>query len=194
MSNHAVSEDQFHFFKWQNVTIDNFEVEGHILDIGGGGEGIIGRLKGEQIIAIDPSARELAEAPVGPLKIIMDARDLKFLDRSFTTVTSFFTLLYIQESDHRKVFEEVYRVLTPGGEFRIWDGILPGRQKESKDFVAFRLKIKLPGAEIETGYGIKWPEKRQDKPYYLQIAEESGFSVMDKTEEKQLFCLRLRKQ
>jgi hypothetical protein len=50
MSNHAVSEDQFHFFKWQNVTVDNFDVEGHILDLGGGGEGIIGRLTGSKLL------------------------------------------------------------------------------------------------------------------------------------------------
>lgn len=194
MSKQAVSNDQIHFFEMQDVTIDNFEVEGHLLGIGGGGEGIIGRLKGEQVIAIDPSARELEEAPVGPLKIIMDARDLKFLDNSFTTVTSFFTLMYIQGSAHRTVFEEVYRVLTPGGVFRIWDGTLPSRQKESKNFAAFRLQIKLPVEEIQTGYGAKWPEKRQDVSHYVQIAEDCGFSVMHKSEDKLLFYLQLRKQ
>lgn len=68
MSNHAVPADQIQFFELQNVTIDNFEVEGRILDIGSGGEGIIGRLMGEQVIAIDPSARELEEAPAAPPK------------------------------------------------------------------------------------------------------------------------------
>lgn len=194
MSNHGGSENQIHFFELQEVTIKEFEVEGYILDIGGGGEGIIGRLKGKQVIAIDPSARELAEAPAGPLKIIMDARELKFIERSFATVTAFFTLMYIHGSDHRAVFEEVHRVLAPGGEFRIWDGILPPKPQGSRDFVAFRLKINLPGEEIETGYGTKWPENRQDLAYYRRIAEECGFRARNISEDKQLFYLQLQKQ
>ena len=38
---------------------------GSILDVGGGGEGIIGRLYGEQVIAIDNCQEELDEAPDG---------------------------------------------------------------------------------------------------------------------------------
>ena len=39
------------------------ELQGKILDIGGGGEGIIGRLYGPQVIAIDYRQDELDEAP-----------------------------------------------------------------------------------------------------------------------------------
>ena len=41
------------------------ELEGSILDIGGGGEGTIGRLYGTQVIAIDNRQEELDEAPEG---------------------------------------------------------------------------------------------------------------------------------
>ena len=47
----------------------------------------------------------------------MDARDLQFLDNTFSAATSFFTLMYIPGSDHAKVFDEVLRVLEPGGPF-----------------------------------------------------------------------------
>lgn len=47
----------------------------------------------------------------------MDARDLKILDNSFNTAASFFTLCDINESDHEKVFEEIFRVLVSGGRF-----------------------------------------------------------------------------
>jgi hypothetical protein len=33
----------------------------------------------------------------------MDARDLKFVDRSFATTTVFFTFMYIDPADHEKV-------------------------------------------------------------------------------------------
>ena len=64
----------------QTVVVKDFPAQGFILDIGGGGEGVIGQLKGAQIVAIDMFPRELEGTPAGPLKIIMDARELKFLE------------------------------------------------------------------------------------------------------------------
>src|SRR5512137_2386057 len=96
----------------QTVTVPDFPAEGLILDIGGGGEGVIGQLKGKQVIAIDLMKRELESAPPGPLlKIVMDARDLNFLDGTFPTATVFFTFMYIAPADHEKVFREIHRVL-----------------------------------------------------------------------------------
>lgn len=57
------------------------EIKGNILDIGGGGEGIIGRLYPTQAIVIDNRKDELLEAPRGPIKLVMDAR--KMLKYSF---------------------------------------------------------------------------------------------------------------
>ncbi len=64
----------------------------------------------------------------------MDARDLQFLDGTFSTVTSFFTLLYIKNrADYEKIFREVFRVLKSGGQFLIWDVIIPQRLDDDKD-------------------------------------------------------------
>ena len=41
------------------------ELIGTILDIGGGGEGVIGQLYGEQVVAIDNSQEELDEVETG---------------------------------------------------------------------------------------------------------------------------------
>ena len=101
----------------QNINLKEFSQKGRVLDIGGGGEGIIGQLLGEKVIAIDPRSDELEEAPEGPLKIIMDARELKFLNKTFDGITSFFTLMYIEKQHHNKVFEEIHRVLKNEGEF-----------------------------------------------------------------------------
>jgi len=89
MSDHhpEISEDRPFFFEKQEVIVNDFDSAGYILDIGGGGEGVIGKLKSEQVIAIDPNKRELQGAAAGPLKIIMDARDLQFLDFTFNTAT-----------------------------------------------------------------------------------------------------------
>lgn len=186
-------EERIFWFDMQEVTVADFDADGYILDIGGGGEGIIGRLKGEQVIAIDANKRELVDAPPGPLKIVMDATDLKFLDETFGTATSFCTLMYIDTAEHEKVFGEVFRVLRPGGRFLIWDAMMPPRVAEDKDIAVLPLTVRLSNAEVETGYGVQWPEKEQDLTHYTELANTAGFDVADKWQEGRVLFLELRK-
>ncbi len=188
-----MTEERIYFFDEQEVAVEDFDAEGYILDIGGGGEGIIGRLKGEQVIAIDANRRELVDAPPGPLNIVMDATDLKFLDETFATVTSFLTLMYIKGFEHERVFEEVFRVLKPGGRFLIWDVDLPPRLDEHKDVAAFPIIVKLPNETVSTGYGVPWPETEQDLGYYVALVRKVGFELVEKWEEGRVFFLGLRK-
>ena len=46
-------------FEMQDVVLHSCPGEGLILDIGGGGEGIIGRLMGDRVVAVDLSREEL---------------------------------------------------------------------------------------------------------------------------------------
>jgi ubiquinone/menaquinone biosynthesis C-methylase UbiE len=189
----AEREKRRYWFEPQEVTVPDFPAEGYILDIGGGGEGIIGLLKPKQAIAIDLIKRELEEAPAGPLKILMDARDLKFLDGTFSTATSFFTLMFVKGADHPQVFKEVYRVLVDGGRFLVWDIAVPERIDPAKDLAVFRLRVRLPAREVNTGYGMFWPEKAQDIPYYRALAERTGFRVARQERSGRTFFLELRK-
>ncbi len=188
-----VSEDEMFLIDQQKVSVRDFECSGYILDIGGGGEGIIGVLKGEQVIAIDMRRGELEEAPDGPLKIVMDARDLQFLDSAFETVTAFFTLMYIMKTERKKVFEEIYRVLKPGGTFLMWDVVIPPKGDNTKGWFVVPAVITVKGKEIETGYGVKWEGKEQDMDYYVGLAEAVGFEVMEREEQGQLFFINLKK-
>jgi len=192
--NHSKSrKENIYFLEKQEITVTDFTASNFILDIGGGGEGVIGQLKGDQVIAIDPNKKELEEAAEGPLKIVMDATDLQFLDSSFEVVTSFFTLMYIKINDQQKVFEEVYRVLESKGRFLVWDIVLPQRIDDEKDIVAFYLKAILPDREIETGYGTRWPKQRKSLSYYRKIAEDSGFILSEEKVSGQAFFLKLKK-
>ena len=150
-------------------------------------------MKGSQVVAIDPNSGELQEAADGPLKIVMDAKDLLFLDDTFDVVTSFFTLMYIRRSEHQKVLGEVFRVLASDGRFLIWDAELPQCLDDSKDIVAFYLSVELPDRKIETGYGARWPEQRQCLPYYREIAESVGFGVSAQWQNRRVFFLELQK-
>jgi ubiquinone/menaquinone biosynthesis C-methylase UbiE len=192
----AADPPKMHVFARQDFVVADFQALGYILDIGGGGEGIIGQMKPTQVIAVDLSKRELEEAPPGPLKIVMDATDLKFLDASFDTVTAFFSLMYMRPEIQQRAFAEVFRVLTRGGRWIIWDAAIPRALENDTRGPAFRFRFQLPGKVVETGYGTFWPEKPMDLDYYKRLARETGFEIARAEQQAGAFqtvTLELRK-
>ncbi len=175
------------------VVVPDFPAAGLILDIGGGGEGVIGQLKGRQVVAIDLIKRELEDAPGEPLlKIVMDARDLKFLDGTFSTATVFFTFMYIAPEDHAKVIAELLRVLGPGGRLLVWDPVFPAKADPGKSRIIYPLHVRLPGKEINTGYGVRLAEG-QGADHFVELAKAAGFEVLSRKDEAGWFFLELRK-
>lgn len=177
----------------QTVVLDDFPAEGWILDVGGGGEAVIGQLKKSQVVAIDMLPRELAEAPSGPLKIIMDGRDLKFLDCTFNTVTAFFSFMFIHPDDHGKVLREIFRVLAPNGQFLLWDIDIPPLTEDEGEMLAFRLQVKLPSAVIHTGYATPYTEKYITLHHYIAQANDIGFKWIEQGFAGQTFFCRFLK-
>lgn len=188
-----IAQDRLFFFAREEIVVD-FAAAGLILDIGGGGEGVIGQLKGGQVIAIDPSKRELEEAAPGPLKIVMNAAELQFLDATFQTATSFYTLMYIKEAELKRVFDEVHRVLSPGGRFLVWDAVIPPPGEETKEVAVFQLTVKLPGKTMNVGYGVRWPKQGRSAAYYAGLAEGAGFAIVSRQEAGRRLFLELRKR
>jgi SAM-dependent methyltransferase len=175
------------------VAVADFPAEGLILDIGGGGEGVIGQLKGRQVVAIDLIKQELEDAPGGPLlKIVMDARALGFLDGVFDTATVFFTFMYIMPADHAKVFAELGRVLRPGARLLVWDPVFPDRAAPDKPKIMYPLHVRLPGKEINTGYGVGIREG-QGADHFVELAKAAGFELVTRKDEAGWFHLEFRK-
>lgn len=177
--------------KPQLLELSPIEAEGLILDIGGGGSGIIGKLNGKKVIAIDKNENELLESQNEALQIVMDATDLKFLPESFDVCTAFFSLMYIPIDIHLNVFKEAHRVLKSNGRFLLWDVQIPEQLEDYKMFIV-RLQVKLPFEEIETGYGVKW--QRQNLEYFKDLAQKTNFKILSEWENGEIIYLELSKK
>ncbi len=175
----------------QSIELSPLETKGFILDIGGGGEGIIGKLNGTQVVAIDTSERELAETKNEALKVVMDATDLKFLPESFDICTAFFSLMYIPKSKHSRVFEEAFRVLKSNGQFLLWDVRIPRIEKKPRQFIA-SLRVRLLDETVETGYGVRW--QSQDINHFKGLAKAHGFKVVDEWSRGETLHLKMLKE
>jgi ubiquinone/menaquinone biosynthesis C-methylase UbiE len=191
----APSQDE-HAGERQDIVVDGLPDSGYILDIGGGCRGTIGRIRPKQVVAIDISPKELKEAPSTFLKIVMDATALKFLDNSFSTVTAYYSLMFMKPDIQEKVFGEVFRVLQPGGTWLVWDAVVPaatpGAEKES--YTAW-LRTHLPNETIVYGYSVVKFEKPLDVPYYSALATHAGFQIAEVKEQGggKSFLMKLRK-
>ncbi len=178
----------------QSIILPEITTPGWILDLGGGGEGIIGQIYGDRVIAIDRSRRELEEAPEGGLKIVMDAKKMQFLDKTFATATGYFFLMYVLPENRARVIQEVYRVLRPGGRWLIWDMTVPLYPGGKEDMYVIHVTAHLPdGRALEAGYGCPWPNWQQNVADYAHLAREAGFRVVNSTEYDLIFHLELIK-
>jgi len=186
-----LGEIGYFFLKPQSIELSPIETDGLILDIGGGGEGIIGKLNGKQVVAIDVSERELEETQNEALKVVMDATDLKFLPNSFDVCTSLFSLMYIPKKKHLKVFEEAYRVLKDNGRFLIWDVRIPKLDESYNRFVV-PLELRLPNEKVETGYGVKL--QTQDGEHFKELAQKAKFTIAEEWSKGETFHLQLYKR
>ena len=165
------------------------ELSGRILDIGGGGEGIIGRLYQEQVIAIDNRQEELDEAPTGFEKLLMDATDLRFKNATFDHVTFFFTLMFMHREDQKQAVAEAARVLKSGGTLHIWDCEIESAYPEP---FCIDVDILLPEEKIHTTYGVGKLDG-QSMEFISSLCLDAGLTSIYKVSEGSNFHLVFRK-
>ncbi len=195
MSDHHSEIDMSEVYQLphQKVSLSDFPSdEEWILDIGGGGEGIIGRLKGRQVVAIDKTKPELESTTSDALKLVMDAKELQFLENSFGTVTIFFTLMYMPFEDLNTIFSEIARVLKPGGELYMWDVEVevPEDLDTKIKYFMVPLTVMFPdGTTSETGYGAYIRDQKMDT--FVTVAEAHGFELEEKETNDLAFYARL---
>lgn len=164
-------------------------LQGRILDVGGGGEGVIGRVYGRQVIAIDNCQEELDEMPDVCEKVLMDATSMSFQEGEFDHVTAFYAMMYMTREEQRKAIREAARVLKPGGEMHIWDAVI--RCAHPDPFVV-ELDIDAYGTAIHTTYGVVKMDS-QDAELLIGMGQEAGLTLTKRAMDGDQFCLRFRK-
>lgn len=144
------------------------DLTGSILDIGGGGEGVIGRVYGQKVIAIDNRQEELDEAPDCCEKRLMDATDLLFSDETFDNVTFFYSLMYMTKDTQKRAISEAARVLKQGGRMFIWDSQFPAAHPDPH---IVHLDIHFADKTIHTSYGIVKDEEQrlEDFVHFIKL-------------------------
>ncbi|MBD5133631.1 MAG: class I SAM-dependent methyltransferase [Clostridiales bacterium] len=165
-------------------------LDGPILDLGGGGEGVIGRIYGSQAVAIDNRQEELDEAPEGPQKMLMDAAALTFEDNSFQHVTSFFSFLYMSSAIQTQAVAQAARVLRPGGSLHIWDAEV---ESAFPDPFLIELDIDAAGTAVHTTYGVVKESASQDAGHFIRLCQSTRLKLADRQEHNGWFYLRFTK-
>jgi ubiquinone/menaquinone biosynthesis C-methylase UbiE len=154
------------------------EIKGSILDVGGGGEGVISRLYPEQAVVIDNRLEELEEAPKGVIKLVMDARSMTFTEECFDNVTLFYSFMYMQKSDYHKVVAEIVRVLKLNGHLHLWDADIT----EANPFLT-HLEIEYPDHSLNTTYGIYKEDANQNSEYFKGILKNYNLKMITEKNE-----------
>lgn len=181
---------QLTFKRMKTIKIDTIP-EGSIIDIGGGGEGIIAQIGKERVTAIDKFQSEIDEAKDKAPEatwVMADARKLDYADEHFENATAFFSIMYMSNEDKKKVFKETYRVISKNGELWIWDVPI------TKDEGVFLIKVKIilpDNTIVRTGYGVS--SKIQTIESTKQLLEDVGFDVEIIENKKQWYFIKAKK-
>ncbi|MHA2142074.1 MAG: class I SAM-dependent methyltransferase [Candidatus Thorarchaeota archaeon] len=103
----------------QKIELDELHSKGRIIDIGGGGEGLVSKIGGSRVCAVDIDMNKIREAQIHDLEsqwILADGRVLAIKPESFDAATLWFSLGFIRDwSAKEQVVDEIFRVLKPNG-------------------------------------------------------------------------------
>ena len=161
---------------------------GRVIDIGGGGEGVIAQAGGARVVAVDRLISEIHEARGKATDVpwvVADATALPFSSRCFDNATAFFSCMYMPSDVQEKVFRETRRVLKTGGEFWIWDAHIAPR---GRVFV-IRLRVDCPDMDtVRTAYGVR--AREQSAASIGSLLRQAGFEPEVITAQKHWFLIK----
>jgi ubiquinone/menaquinone biosynthesis C-methylase UbiE len=171
----------------QKIRLSELHSDGPILDIGGGGEGLVSRIEGVKVCAVDIRLSEIREAQIhGPPAnwFVGDGQALCFQDGVFDVVTLWFSLGYMSDwSIKQSVLEEAHRVLSKKGKL----SVLASNISKSGERLIFWGHFTLPDGSIsQTGYGVKGGQD-QTLERMIELLGKTGFKIQSQKDNDAWF-------
>ena len=171
----------------QKINLKKLYSDGPILDLGGGGEGLVSRTEGSKVCAVDIRISEIREAQIhGPPSnwFVGDGQSLCFQANVFDVVTLWFSLGYMSDwSIKQKVLEEAHRVLGECGRL----SILCSRIPESCDRLTFWGHFTFPDGTIsQIGYGVRGGQE-QTLERITKLLSDIGFKIRSHKDNNEWF-------
>lgn len=171
----------------QKIALKQIQTEGLILDVGGGGEGLVSRIGGTKVCAVDIRMSEIREAQIhGPPSnwFVGDGQVLCFQENVFDVVTLWFSLGYMSDwSIKQRVLEEAHRVLGKSGRL----SILAIRIQESCERLTFWGHFTFPdGMTSQVGYGVRGGQEQTLGPI-TELLSDIGFKIRSHEDNNEWF-------
>jgi len=174
----------------QKIALEHIDTEGLILDIGGGGEGLVSRIEGSKVCAVDIRMSEIREAQIhGPPSnwFVGDGQALCFQDDVFDIATLWFSLGYMSDwSIKQSVLEESHRVLVKGGRLSILGSKIP---KDCEPLIFWGLFTLPDGTVSQTGYGVRGGQG-QTLDRIVKLLEKTGFKIQSQEDNTAWFRIQ----
>jgi ubiquinone/menaquinone biosynthesis C-methylase UbiE len=162
--------------------------DGTVLDIGGGGEGVIAQVGIERVFAIDKLMSEIREArgkAADAQWMVTDGTMLPIANENLDNATAFFSCMYMSEEVKQKVFQETRRVLKDSGELWVWGANMTPKGK----VFTIRIQAEIPeNRSINTVYGVK--AKDQSAATICAQLEKAGFEAEIISNHRQWFFVK----
>lgn len=177
--------------KLQKAVIDlsNEDIKSPALDIGGSGEAIISKLKIEDLTVIDLDF-DKAVSSSNVKQETMNACNMTFPNDMFRSVTIFYTLMYMNNSDLKKAITECYRVLEKGGELFIWDINL---DFVTEEIIYASTEVHILTKTFKADYGTSLVKECRDCNYYINVLKTIGFSEICTSEKENSIYIKATK-
>ena len=163
----------------QIIHLEKIERRGIIIDIGGGGEGLVSRIEGSRVFAVDIQMDEIREAGIHDPPsnwFVADGMNLPFRNEMFDICTMWFSLGYMKDwLVKRTVLQEVYRVLKKDGLV----SIIAMKIDCEEEKLVFKVDYYFPdGTPSRTGYGVRG-NQNQTIETISRLLDEIGFTIVE---------------
>lgn len=168
----------------QPISLEHIPGRNPILDIGGGGEGLVSRLEGHRVCAVDIRFDKIQEARLyDPHSqwILANACSACFRDASFNIATFWFSLAYFHSFESKLVaVTEAYRCLKEDGLL----SVIAAKITNKEERYIFNARFTFPNGSVsQIGFAVRGRQS-QNMATVGKLVKNAGFRIISSEEHE----------